>query len=295
MKTSSAVAILGFATFITALAGAGSVRAGCLQDFNDRGDAPECRPAYPSGVIGRFPSCSQGCGSGTQEISTLCSPRSSPPGTPGAVLHINNYDAWQLWLGCHGDGFTQIAGADDEFDCGARVDCTATAWGMSFDQDECFGDGSDAGLLSEPLFKACRPATVTFSVVRCVAEHVYLNVLLDMNADGDWNDSFTCDPESGTCAFEWAIKNYELSYPQLCRTYTSPAFMVGPYVGPGWMRITVSTNPAADSFPWDGKSLFNGTAVAQFYGGETEDYPATIELPTPVARASWGRVKTLYR
>jgi hypothetical protein len=212
------------------------------------------------------------------------------------VLHINNYDAWQLWLGCFGEGYDQVTGADGEYAC-PPTGCTDTAFGsMTFDQDECFGDGSDAGLTSIPDLRVCRPATIAFSLVRCVGERVYLNVLIDMNGDGDWNDSFACGPDGGACAFEWAIKNHELPLQELCGTFTSPEFTVGPHAGPAWMRITVSTNPAADSYPWSGESLFYERTVDFFYGGETEDYPVAIaDVPTTTSRTSWGRLKVRYR
>jgi hypothetical protein len=272
------------------------VEADCLHDFNDYGDAPECTPAYPSGVIAHFPTYPPSCGTGTQEVSPNCVPRSSPPGEPGYVTHINNYDAWQLWLGCLPDGdLSTIGGADN--DIGRPMDCVETAFGgMTFDQDECFGDGVDAGLLSEPVFLAGMPATITFSLVHCVSDHVYLNLLIDMNADGDWNDSFADPSDPSQCIYEWAIKNYELQLgTDLCNTIVSPEFMVGPWPGPAWMRLTVSANPAADSYPWNGASLFAGSPVPYFYGGETEDYPVMITAPTPVGARSWGELKTMYR
>lgn len=295
MKTPSHVLVLALSLSVATLAGVAPARAGCLQDFYDMGDAPGCIPAYPSGVLGRFPTSYQQCGSGTQEVSPLCPPRSSPPGVPGYVMHVNNYDAWQLWLGCFGEGYLGVTGADD--DRVPQVGCTETAFGgMTFSQDECFGDGADAGLLTAPEFRVCEPAAVSVSLVNCSSSPICLNVLIDMNADGDWNDSFTCAPNTPACAFEWAIKNQLLPLTvDLCRTYTSPEFMMGPFAGPAWMRITVSTNPAADSYPWNGESLFNNVPVAQLYGGETEDYPVLIDLQTRAEPASWGRVKTLYR
>jgi hypothetical protein len=158
---------------------------------------------------------------------------------------------------------------------------------MSFGQDECLGD-DDAGLLSLPDFMACRPASVAVSISNCIHSPMFLNVLIDMNADGDWNDSFSCGPGTGaTCAYEWAVKNHQVpGSSQTCLTHTTPEFAIGPNPGPAWMRVSLSPAPVTDDFPWDGGRLF---------GGETEDYPATIHAVTPLARASWGRVKTLYR
>ncbi len=271
-------------------------RPGCLNDFNDYGDAPECTPAYPSGVIAHFPTLPPTCGTGTQETSPNCPPRSSPPGDPGFVGHVNNYDAWELWLGCLPAGdYHTTGGADNDFE--RPHDCVETAFGgMTFDQDECFGDGVDSGLLSAPEFTAGGPATITFSLVHCVGGPVYLNLLIDMNGDGDWNDSFENPADPSQCIYEWAIKNYEipLGY-DLCNTIVSPGFMIGPWAGPAWMRLTVSESLAADSYPWNGASLFAGTPVTRFYGGETEDYPVLISAVVPTLPTSWGKLKTMYR
>jgi hypothetical protein len=60
----------------------------CDIAHEDRGDAPECIPAYPSGVIGHFPTCTSAlCGAGGQEL--VCPAISSPPGAgAGFVLHL---------------------------------------------------------------------------------------------------------------------------------------------------------------------------------------------------------------
>ena len=142
-------------------------------------------------------------------------------------------------------------------------------------------------LLAVPELRPCTPATVTFSLVDCVANEVFLNVLLDLNGDGDWNDAFTCETAGGACAHEWAIKNWKVPFdPQHCRTITSPEFLVGPRPGEAWMRITVSTDPARDGFPWQGQT---------FYGGETEDYPVHIGGPTATRAMRWGVLKSIYR
>src|SRR6476660_7700693 len=49
----------------------------CLRDIHDYGDAPEAIPAYPSGVLGHFPTCVAPSAPGTQEIA--CTPPLSTP------------------------------------------------------------------------------------------------------------------------------------------------------------------------------------------------------------------------
>jgi hypothetical protein len=162
---------------------------------------------------------------------------------------------------------------------------------MTFDQDECFGDGSDAGLLLEPVLTICTSTTIKFSTANCgLNRQVFLNVLLDMNQDGDWNDNFQCP--SGACAYEWAVKNAVLPIGPGCEVHTSPGFLVGPRNGFSWMRISISDTPMPDDFPWNGTAGLPGGVVA---GGETEDYPVQISTPTGVGDGTWGRVKVLYR
>ncbi|HYM80925.1 MAG TPA: hypothetical protein VEY91_05885 [Candidatus Limnocylindria bacterium] len=221
--------------------------------------------------------------------------------TLGYVLNDNIFDAWSLWLGCFGVG-TGLSGTDNDDQAkysapgggtnacspSQSTDCTTSAFEtLTFSQDECYGD-NDSGLRSTPEFTVCAPTSVTVSYVACIAPGLILNVLIDMNGDGDWNDSFSCTSGTATaCAYEWAIKNYPLPYPNdRCGLLTLPEFMMGPIPGPAWMRITLSIEPVSDSFPWNG---------ARLRGGETEDYPAAILVGTPVTRPSWGSLKTHYR
>src|SRR5258706_7097767 len=132
---------------------------------------------------------------------------------------------------------------------GIPTDCVEAAFGLSFGQDECYGS-TDAGVL-RPNLRTCKPATVRFTTTNCApaALTVYLNILVDMNHDGDRNDNFQC---AGACAYEWGVKNATISLPVGCAALTSPAFLVGPNVGNGWMRVSISLNPVNDDFPWAG-------------------------------------------
>jgi len=282
----------------------------CQRSIQDMGDAPESIPAYPSGVLGKFPTCFAPGPVGTQEIAPGCPAISTVPGPAGFVLHSQlpaispNY-----WLGCYlvPGG---LMGIDSYLDgkvntpsigssaChpGLPTDCVEIAFSpaMSFDQDECFLDGSDAGLVSAPSLEACKPATITFSTANCGQQRqVFLNILLDMNEDGDWNDSFSCPPVPGPCAYEWAVKNVPLLLSGAgCELHASPAFLVGPNNGFAWMRISISDAPVGDDFPWNGTAALPGGEIR---GGETEDYPVEITAPTGVNGSTWGRLKVLYR
>jgi hypothetical protein len=284
----------------------------CTRIIHDMGDAPESIPAYPSGVLGKFPTCFAPGPAGTQEIAPGCPPISTLPGATGFVLHTSvPASGGNYWLGCYPVP-GGLMGIDSDLDgkvntpsigfsaChpGLPTDCAQAAFlpVMTFDQDECFLDGSDAGLVTLPSLQVCKPSTVTFTTANCAQgqiRQVYLNILLDMNEDGDWNDTFTCPPVPGPCAYEWAVKNvpFVLSVPG-CETHTSPAFLVGPNNGFGWMRISISDFPMPDDYPWNGTVSLPG---GEMQGGETEDYPVEITSPTAVNGSTWGRLKVLYR
>ena len=278
----------------------------CLRELHDMGDAPEGIPCYPGGVVGKFPTCFAPGPIGTQELA--CPPISTAPGPAGYVLHDQFPSTGNYWLGCYVSP-VGLYGIDSDPDgkintpsvgfsaCapGLATDCVQAAFlpVMTFDQDECFLDGSDAGLLTLPTLEVCKVSTVTFSTANCAQQRqVFLNILLDMNSDGDWNDNFQCPPVPGPCAYEWAVKNAPLFLSLTgCETHTSPSFLVGPKNGPAWMRISISDFPMPDDYPWNGTVRIGG----HMRGGETEDYPVEITSPTAAQGSTWGRLKVLYR
>ena len=274
----------------------------CTKNWRDFGDAPECKPAYPSGVLGKFPTCTFPCTPpGTQELA--CPPISTVPGPTGFVVHDGLPDHY--WLGCYptplgpqgvdseGDGKMNVGGVGvSACAAGLLTDCIEPAFGMLFDQDECYTDGSDAGITSYITFPLCSPKNVVFNTTNCANQYqVFLNICVDWNGDGDWNDNFQC-PGVGGCAYEWAVKNYAMVIPPGCATLASPLFLTGPFDNFGWMRISISDNPAPDDYPWNGTVSIPGSHVR---GGETEDYPVEITTPTAVNGSTWGRLKVLYR
>jgi len=257
----------------------------CQRSTLDMGDAPENMDAYP-GILGHFPTCLAPSAPGTQELQ--CAPISTPPGPTGFVRNFNP-TAGGFWLGCPPTGVPPM-GIDSETDgkvspggptsiCNPSlaVDCFEAAFSLSFGQDECYGS-DDAGLSAPPVFNPCATTSVTFQTYNCqTTREVYLNILVDWNQDGDWNDNFLC-PGGTACAYEWAVKNALIVLPPGCATLTSPSFLVGPNVGDGWMRITISTAPAPDDFPWNGSAAIAGESLRD---GETEDYPVSVVEPDP--------------
>ena len=247
--------------------------------YEDWGDAPEDALAYP-GVIGNFPTCSAPGGIGTQD--TDCAAISTPPGPTGFVRHLSSpTDPLRVWLGCGAPGVdSEVDGKMNDTgkpasQCHqAPVDCT-DFFGINWGQDECYGDGVDAGLGGPTLvFKTCQSATVDFRAFHCGQQaDAFLNILVDMNQDGDWNDNFQCTA-ADPCAYEWAVKNVPIPLGPGCQSITSPAFMVGPRTGRGWLRITLTAAPVSDDFPWNGSA---GPAGDEYLlAGETEDYPVMI-------------------
>jgi len=277
----------------------------CQRVINDFGDAPEGIAAYPGPVIGNFPTCVTPGGVGTQTFPPGCPPISTPPGPTGFVRHVQfgpGQPIPNFWLGCYGNAIGPF-GIDSEPDGKTNTpaigisacttiptDCVEAAYGMTFDQDECLGDGSDAGLTAPPVFMSCAPATVKFDAFACISTQAFLNVLVDWNEDGDWNDAFDCGPPG--CAYEWAVKNVPIGVSTGCNPTISPPFLAGPNPGQGWMRLSITLDPVPDDFPWNGSA---GTPTEAFVGGESEDYPAVIVAPTPTSSPTWGRMKVLYR
>ena len=73
------------------------------------------------------------------------------------------------------------------------IDCVETPLWGPFGQDECYGDG----------WTPASPAAIVFQPALAVAELLrhellpqavtsVINVLVDWNRDGDWNDVFMC-------------------------------------------------------------------------------------------------------
>jgi hypothetical protein len=266
----------------------------CSRTTLDMGDAPEGSLAYPGGPLGAFPTCLAAGPVGTREVCG--GGTGAPPGPAGYVRHGPS-PLGRYWIGCFG-GAASPSGVDGSIDghggCGLPAECVQSAFGsLNVGQDECLGDGSDAGLISSPIYVACARGSVILSVWNCgtALRQVHLNVCIDMNRDGDWLDAFACTAPTG-CANEWAVVNEAVVIGPGCNSFQSSSFRVGPLPGPAWMRVTVTDEPVGPDFPWNGSAAAPG---GQFVGGETEDHPVTIDAAVPAGQGTWGGVKTLYR
>lgn len=100
----------------------------------------------------------------------------------------------------------------------------------------------------------------------------YVNVWLDFNRDGDWNDSYRClQGTKKVTVREWAVQNRAVSRGPGVYTLSTPQFAADAPPSPDrplWMRITLSDTPAPT--PGDGRGPAQG-----YHFGETEDYYLT--------------------
>src|SRR5205823_4970223 len=122
-------------------------------------------------------------------------PISTPPGPTGFVHHLQAAGSpGNYWLGCYVNAIGPL-GIDSEPDgkvntppsgisachAGLPTDCVEPAFpGMAFDQDECYTDGSDAGVTAPPSLSICSSSSVRYFTSNCGQQRqVFLNLLVD--------------------------------------------------------------------------------------------------------------------
>jgi len=228
---------------------------GIAEADRDYGDAPEgddpMAIAYPSTMTpGSFPTCK------------CCGPS-------GYIEHAN-----------FGASFGPSFDYEFEGNAGLCPNCFP-----SYDNDECYQDG-DAGLLipdaftinaslivvpcnttmTMPLGQIGQQAVWGTNIDIEVHNHMpsetmgYVNVLMDWNQDGDWND-----------AGEHVLVDHNIPNPfdGSLSALSPPPFIIGPNPGFVWARFSITERPVG--------SNWNGTGV--FEDGETEDYLLNITSP----------------
>jgi len=118
------------------------------------------------------------------------------------------------------------------------------------------------------------------------AEHLlYLNVLVDWDADGHWAGTALCP--KGLVVSEWAVRNLLVDVSSWPEGATSAVvrleFPAGPSAGATWARFTLSYGEAIVGDEWDGRGAFTF--------GETEDYLVTVSasprILSPVESPTW--------
>ena len=284
----------------------------CGHPYADFGDAPEGIAAYGSGAPGHFPTCITDTPPGNQTIDCGAA-LSTPPGPTGYVEHVATaFDPFYFGFGC-GPATSPGLAVDSEADGTEKVGPTpaivpsevsvcspgVTIYeyelatnGLNYGVDERPGDG-DAGIDVTPKMPVCEQWAINYDAWACATSPVpvFLNILVDWNHDGDWNDVVACGTFTPTsCAPEWAVKNAPATLSPGCNHKTSPLFPCGPFAGASWMRITLTQVPVSDDFPWRGSAPPPRSGQPGYFaGGETEDYPVLQVAASDVALGNLPR------
>lgn len=207
----------------------------------DYGDAPDALPALYSppfqNVTGNFP---------TDFVTT-----NSRYGLPGG--HTTSSQAWlggvvSLELGARDctDPDTIENLVDDDFDDGVVGSL------CPFNTVPPFGDPMLVNLTVDVGLAANATNTVRF-----------INVVLDQNHDGTWNDATSS-------LNEWVVQDFPVALvPGTTTRVTVGPFLVAATSAGSWMRValtdqTISSVVPVDTTGWDGSGVFND--------GEMEDY-----------------------
>ena len=135
-------------------------------------------------------------------------------------------------------------------------------------------DGADDGVVVPLKLPGCAWSAIDYEVAIIEpGTALWVNVWLDFNRDGDWDDVVDCP--SGPVR-EWAVRNqYLYNLPTGLNKVTTPGFMSWhPDSGPQqiWMRITLAEQPwVGGSNPGERGNAGSGPDDG-YQIGETEDY-----------------------
>lgn len=135
-------------------------------------------------------------------------------------------------------------------------------------------DEGDDGVALPLVLPNCDWATIDYEVTVIDPNVVlWVNVWLDFNRDGDWDDTVDCPAGA---AKEWAVQNqYLFNLTKGQTTITTPAFLSSHPEDAHeqiWMRITLSEQPwTGGSNPGNRGNAGSGPQ-AKYKIGETEDY-----------------------
>jgi len=141
-------------------------------------------------------------------------------------------------------------------------------------------DQGDDGVIFPINMPNCRLTTIDYivNVVDTNAD-LWVNVWLDWNRDGDWDDTLECP--SGSVP-EWAVQNQLLiNLTAGANQITSPGFLAWhPENGREeiWMRITLSGQPWRRGSNPGVKGNAGSGPQAKYAIGETEDYKFTPDI-----------------
>ena len=141
-------------------------------------------------------------------------------------------------------------------------------------------DQGDDGVDFPLSLPNCRWSTFDYTVNVIEPDtDLWVNVWIDWNRDGDWDDTLDC-PEGP--APEWAVQNQFLfNLPVGINRITTPAIMPWhPQYGAEeiWMRITLSGQPWRGGSNPGAKGNGGSGPQAKYEIGETEDYYFTSDI-----------------
>ncbi|MBN1996848.1 PKD domain-containing protein, partial [candidate division KSB1 bacterium] len=140
-------------------------------------------------------------------------------------------------------------------------------------------DGADDGVIFPLKFPVCEKTVFEFNVTvkNAWPEPMYVNVWIDWNRNGTWNDNAECP--DGNVVSDWAVQNQKIILTTVgVFTFTTDPFITKPLIEDGvakemWMRITLS------ELPWDFPYADAGCGPKDGYRyGETEDYIFVPEI-----------------
>jgi uncharacterized repeat protein (TIGR01451 family) len=224
----------------------------------DLGDAPDSTnhfgvpmTAYPGPVLARYP--------------TVYTPITVLP--VGPIHRLPRADSWLgRWVSGERD-------ADLLPDEDAQTNIQPPA-------DIANRDRYDDGVLKWPTLKHCTLTDMTVQeTIVGGPQNRYLNVWIDWNRDGDWEDVFQCP--GGRLVGEWVVQNHITNLPNGSHAVTPPQFLAwrpnDQLPRDHWMRVSLTEVPAAldpATNRADGRGLLSG-----FRFGETEDYYVKLESP----------------
>jgi len=144
-------------------------------------------------------------------------------------------------------------------------------------------DQGDDGVIFPLNMPSCRFTTIDYFVnVINPDTDLWVNIWLDWNRDGDWDDTLEC-PEGP--APEWAVQNqFLLNLPAGVNQITTPGFLAWHPEGGEeiWMRITLSGQPWRGGSNPGAKGNAGSGPQAKYQIGETEDYNFTPDVSVTI-------------
>ncbi len=281
--TDSCLSLSNITCTILGNCGASVASAACGQAEADLGDAPASQNSYgvtmtayaQPPVLASFPT-----------VYLL-------PASAGPRHHFTSVDSWL------GSSTTGELNADrlPDMDGVTNLDPPNDA----ADRDSVASPaGRDDGLqLPLPLVHCAGQVTpLTLTIVSPIVftpPTRYINMWVDWNHDGDWNDTLPCP--AGPPAAEWAIRDMALAlgpgvYPLAPAPITTWVTVAENMPWETWLRLSVAEQPAPS--PYDGRGPAQGYDL-----GETEDYylwlqPALLKSADLAGDPAPGEQVTYY-